>query len=283
MTCVAGDDLDAGFADAALLDGAAGADATPADAGPDAGPDPGMVIVPAGPFMMGCNPAVDTCDLLLDEMPYHEVTLSDFEIDVTEVSQSAYQACVSAGPCGAPTMYYDPVGTPMHPVIHVTWQQAFAYCAWVGKRLPTEAEWEKAARGTDGRPFPWGSAPPDCTLGNLAACPDGYTQPVGSYPAGASAYGALDMAGNAREWVSDWYSATYYGSSPAADPSGPATGTEKVLRGDNSDTEILVGPGFGGYWRCSSRRHRDGTLPFAPLLPLGAPIPEKWTGFRCAK
>jgi len=101
-----------------------------------------------------------------------------------------------------------------HPVTQVSWYGAQAYCAWAGARLPTEAEWEKAARDTDGHSFPWGSEPPDCDKAQYGDC-DGATEAVGSKPAGTSPYGVLDMGGNVWEWVANWYDPAYYGFSPA--------------------------------------------------------------------
>jgi hypothetical protein len=164
---------------------------------------PDMVTVAGGPFFMGCNEKVDS-SCQTDERPGQLVIVAPFAIDRTEVTVAQYRACVEAGRCDEPDSS-DPScnwGKPdrdSHPVNCVDWYQATAYCDWAGKRLPTEAEWEKAARGTDRRVYPWGNAW-ETDRANVAS--DG-TKPVGSYPSGASPYSALDMAGNVWEWVSD--------------------------------------------------------------------------------
>jgi formylglycine-generating enzyme required for sulfatase activity len=149
-----------------------------------------------------------------------------------------------------------------HPVMEVSWYGAQAYCQWVGGSLPTEAQWEKAARGPDRRTYPWGEGI-SCDLANYAGCVGGTTT-VGSYPRGASPYGALDLAGNVWEWVLDWYSETFYGISPYENPQGPSTGDYRVLRGGGWD---LV----DWYLRTS---HRSGDNPDATYYSLG---------FRCAR
>jgi formylglycine-generating enzyme required for sulfatase activity len=195
--------------------------------------DDGMVLVPSGAFRRGCNSVVDS-ECSSDESPYKTITLSAFKIDKTEVTVSAYKACVNAGECSAPntgnSCNWNVSGREDHPINCVDWAQANAYCAWAGKRLPTEAEWEKAARGTDGRKYPWGNQAIDCTKANYSGCV-GSTTSVGDYPSGASPDGALDMGGNVWEWVTDWYDSGYYATSPTTDPEGPSSGQYRVLRG----------------------------------------------------
>jgi len=206
-----------------------------------------MVTVPAGAFWMGCNVAVDTqCGS--DESPYHAVYLSEYQIDRTEVTQKAYSQCVFAGACAAPTCDYSPSDWANKPVACVNWQNAKDYCQWAGKRLPTEAEWEKAARGTDGRKYPWGNQTATCSYAVMyegsSGCGTSATFPVCSKsPVGDSPYGACDMAGNVREWVSDWYSSSYYSTALTTDPQGPASGSYRVRRGgsfDSSDFTLRV-------------------------------------------
>ena len=197
-----------------------------------------MVLVPQGFFWMGCNSAVDD-ECSGPEYPYHEVYLDSFLIDRTEVTAVDYEACVQAGACtysGSTTGSYRTYNNNRdnHPINYVNHTEAKTYCEAQGKRLPTEAEWEKAARGTDGRKYPWGNSPAvSCDYAVMGSCP-GETQPVGSKPLGVSPYGAHDMIGNLWEWTADWYDAGYYGETPAegwVNPEGPDSGVSRVLRG----------------------------------------------------
>jgi formylglycine-generating enzyme required for sulfatase activity len=146
-------------------------------------------------------------------------------------------------------------------VVFVEWNQASNDCRWAGGQLPTEAEWEKAARGTDGRTYPWGNQAADCNLANYGGCVGSASQ-LGSYGSGASPYGALDMAGNVREWVSDWYGEGTYRRSPEEDPTGPASGRSQALRGGSWFT-------YPGGARCANRYWNH------PEVTIGN------TGFRC--
>ncbi len=227
-----------------------------------AGKEPGggrggvMVRVSDGPFFMGCNPKVDT-ECYDDEKPGKTVQVAAFKIDETEVTVSAYAACVKAVVCTSPSTggacNWGRVDRGEHPVNCVDWNQATTYCGWVEKRLPTEAEWEKAARGTDGRKYSWGNQL-DAAKANLFGPMDGFekTAPVGSFKEGAkngaSPYGALDMAGNVWEWVSDGYK----------------SGAFRSIRGGGWNLDPILG-------RASIRRRN---VPHARLNDLG---------FRCAQ
>jgi formylglycine-generating enzyme required for sulfatase activity len=220
-----------------------------------------MVYVPAGEFLMGST-AGDIDALLAqcsdckresfaEEQPQHTVFLDAFWIDRTEVTNAQYRECMEAGVCQEPDCWDDDhLNAPDQPVVCMTWADAQDYAAWVGGRLPTEAEWEKAARGTDGRIYPWGNSQPDCHKANFYGCAND-PLPVGSHPDGASPYGALDMAGNVREWVADWYDADYYSQSPLRNPQGPESGAFRVLRGGGFGYDQWVG-------RCAVR---DGNYP----------------------
>ncbi len=261
-----GDSDDTGAAPDADADGApswaSGGDPLLADcddADPDVGPDTRRYF-PAARFVRGDDEFANTS-------PAREISLSAYCLDVREVTNADFVPYLEArAAAGMPNLADD--GSPLfafvddtpdtygerlrdegggvytvepgyqtHPVVEVYWAAGEGYCAWAGGRLPTEAEWESAGRGGEQHDFPWGPTAPDCTLENYALIVDGQrepceddTTPVGTYPTGASAHGVLDLAGNAAEWVFDWYRADYYAESPEADPQGPDSGwvTEEV-------------------------------------------------------
>lgn len=233
-----------------------------------------MVLVQAGPFPMGVPPG--DRDGGRDEYPRHEVSLDAFYIDKYEVTNGRYLEFVKATGHRTPQHPTDPSRNVWRgglmpesiadrPVINADWYDADAYCQWAGKRLPTEAEWEKAARGTDDRRFPWGNVEPTPKHLNYNQrwIGEKTLMPVGSYEAGKSPYGAYDMAGNVWEWVADWYDPMYYEKSPARNPKGPATGTRKVLRSSG--------------WQVETPLVRIFTrVPSDPLVRNDS------TGFRCA-
>ncbi|MEO0081393.1 MAG: SUMF1/EgtB/PvdO family nonheme iron enzyme [candidate division WOR-3 bacterium] len=203
-----------------------------------------MIKIPAGTFTMGSN------DGGPDGKPVHQVYLDEYYIDKYEVTNRQYKQFCDATGRSYPsdpdflgmTDYF--TRYPDYPVVNVSWKDAKAYCDWAGKQLPTEAEWEKAARGTDSRKYPWGNSEPTGSRCNFAdrntdygwsdkSADDGYarTAPVGSFPSGASPYGCMDMAGNVWEWCNDWYKDNYYGSSASNNPQGPSSGLARVSRG----------------------------------------------------
>ena len=222
----------------------------------------------SGAFAMGCHdpdgPDGTLCEA--NEQPYHHVMLSTYDIDPAEVSKWDYYRCVEDGKCTLPARELealDIIDLADYPVVGVTWAQAAAYCAYMGRRLPTEAEWERAARGDDGRTFPWGEASPDCGRVSYGSC--GPPSRVYSKQAGAHPMGTLHMAGNVAEWVADWYDEKAYAERPAGviDPQGPATGTARVVR--------------GGSYRSDAHQVRTSYRAWA--------LPEQGSsaiGFRCA-
>lgn len=217
----------------------------------------GMVAVPAGTFTMG----TPFGDGFPDESPEHAVAVSAFEIDAREVTVGEFEA----SPYTLPRQPEWNWGRDQ-PVVNVTHAEAAEYCEWAGKRLPTEAEWERAARGPDGRQFPWG---PAFNVGKVNSGVDGdghaHAAPVGSFREGASPYGALDMAGNVWEWVADWYDDDYYARAPGEDPQGPERGTFRVVRG-------------GSFEGAASLNVRA-----AVRMPLKGSSRRENVGFRCAR
>ena len=281
----------------------------PPQTNPQTNPRDGAVYVyvPAGEFLMGSadtlgeGPGFEP----LDQMPEHNVFLDGYWIGRTEVTNAQFATFVAATGhetdaekegwgnawTGKGSELWQQVnganwrhpqgpssrveGLEAHPVVQVTWDDAITYCRWAGGRLPTEAEWEKAARGTDRRLYPWGQVF-DVNRLNFCDkhCPwfwsdpdadDGYllTAPVGTYPSGTSPYGVLDMAGNVEEWVADWYDASYYARSPYEGPSGPTSGDERVVR--------------GGRWFSPWQE-----VTVAIRLARNPDFRDDTTGFRCA-
>jgi eukaryotic-like serine/threonine-protein kinase len=241
-----------------------------------------LVYVPAGDFKMGSARSEDP-QTLEEELPQHNVFLDAYWIDQTEVTNKQYAMCVAdGGVCTKPkengsltrSSYFDNSQYANYPVIFVSWSQAAAYCAWAGRRLPTEAEWEKAARGPDGRIYPWGNTfdgtkanycDVNCNNPWKGPFDDGYTDtsPVGDYPDAASVYNAFDMAGNVYEWVADWYGP--YSRISQVNPTGPASGLEHIIRGGSWGDD-------SAHIRAAVRSHINAA--------------DYWTnfiGFRCAR
>ena len=221
-----------------------------------------MAVVPAGEFMMG-SPTGDS-----DEQPAHKVYVDTFSMDVYEVTVGQYAAFLQAKGIDPPSDWKT-MNRSEHqkrPVANVDWADAFAFCKWAGKRLPREAEWEKAARGTDGRLYPWGNDPPTPLHANFGKSDwsnHGVLAPIGSFEGGKSPYGIYDMAGNVWEWVNDWYDYNYYKTSPSQNPTGPSMGGTKVIR--------------GGAWNSNPRAMRSANR------SLISPTDQGLDGFRCAK
>ncbi len=233
-----------------------------------------MVLIPEGSFPMGV-PHGDR-DGGRDEYPRHDVFVNNFYIDKFELTNGRYLEFVKAtnhrvpqNPKNATRNLWqgDTITESLtdRPVVNVDWADANAYCQWAGKRLPTEAEWEKAAKGTADRRFPWGNVEPTNKHLNFNQqwIGEKTLMPVGSYELGKSPFGVYDMAGNVWEWVNDWYDAKYYEKSPAKNPTGPETGTKRVLRGSGWQNETPT-------VRIFTRVDSDPT------------IRNESTGFRCA-
>lgn len=228
-----------------------------------------MVAIPAGTFTMGRTKLTSDDQtnmrphVLLDDRPAHQVTLSELRLDKHEVTNAQYQNFVDGTKHRAPYHWVNgrfAEGTADVPVYNVDWNDANAYCGWKGERLPTEAEWEYAARGgKDSVDYPWGDQP-DSKLArfNVQSGPG----PVAKYP--PNGFGVFDMAGNVSEWTADWFDGAYYKNSPAADPKGPASGEYKVIR--------------GGAWSDSERRI---TVFFRNWVRPNQRTPN--IGFRCAR
>ncbi|MEK7288826.1 MAG: formylglycine-generating enzyme family protein, partial [Planctomycetota bacterium] len=231
---------------------------------------PDMVLIPAGSFYMGENTRYDWSFMLaynIYDGPEHVVYLDAYFIDKYEVTNEQFNKFVDQtgyrmGRCLNDSRF----NRPNQPVVGVTWDDAVAYATWAGKRLPTEAEWEKAARGTDRRLWPWGNKfdKAKCNVWESGVAGLRETKPVGSFADGKSPYGCYDMAGNVWEWCADYYDQNYYPVSPSKNPTGPETGQQRVVRGGG----LLY---FGHYARCAARYR----------VPPYAQSPQ--IGFRCAK
>lgn len=234
-----------------------------------------MIDIPSGTFTMGGVDEDGTIQVNAqdNELPAREVYVSGFLIDETEVIVGEYKRCVEDGTCREPTTgsgcNYGIEGRALHPMNCVDWIEANSYCSWVAggtKRLPTEAEWEKAARGPDPLIYPWGNAPTSCDRLVMPGCGHNSTEPVGSKPSGASPYGVLDMSGNVWEWVSDYYDPDYYEQpNNTEDPRGPSAGSGKVFRGGGWQQFDEV------YFRASDRADNESTHRTVEL------------GFRCVQ
>jgi formylglycine-generating enzyme required for sulfatase activity len=221
-----------------------------------------MVLVRAGAFVRGAPKGKDN-------VPQRRIHLDTFYIDKYEVTAAQYARCVRARGCSRPTedddeCTYGKRGKERHPINCVTWRDASRYCAWAGKRLPTEAEWEKAARGTDGRRYPWGDKKPTCGLAQSRQCKGDGPVTVTSFAGAKSPWGAVQMAGNVYEYVADHYGEDYYEKAPGRNPKGPVGGRLRVMR--------------GGSWD-----HREGHLQTYVRRRVKPDRPDTKVGFRCAK
>jgi serine/threonine-protein kinase len=243
-----------------------------------------QILIPAGTFTMGGMDVYREND----EQPPHEVKLASFWIDQVEVTNGMYELCVQAGACRPPRYirsdnreeYFGNPEFRDYPVVNVAWYDANAYCQWAGRRLPTEAEWERAARGDDKRNYPWGDEPPhEFNSNSLNVVGD--TTRVGSYPEGASPFGVLDMAGNVWEWVADRYRPDYYSKSPFENPQGPTEAEVfnvlRVMRGGSFQED-------GIFLRLVNRSFLEGPDPKADLKDEAYyGKSSNRIGFRCAQ
>jgi formylglycine-generating enzyme required for sulfatase activity len=238
-----------------------------------------LAYIPHGQFLIGSLDSDPQSWLM--EKPQHRVELSGYWMDKTEITNAMYAKCIQSGACPAKKMriantresYFGDAKFDNYPVIYVTWEEAQTYCAWAGRKLPTEAQWEAAARGSDGRLYPWGNAAPTCNVVNYAiSVPTdfsksnyctGDTTAVGKYPKGASPFAVLDMAGNVWEWVADWESPNYL-VEPHLDPTGFSTGENRVIRGGSYFNDAK-------YIRAAMRSSHE---------PTDA---TNYIGFRCAR
>jgi formylglycine-generating enzyme required for sulfatase activity len=233
-----------------------------------------MILIPAGSFSMGSN------DGLPNERPEHTVTLDSYYIDQSEATLSLYRKFLESTKQESPSTWDDEAATTVgdRPATGMKWQAASAYCQWAGKRLPTEAEWEKAARGTDGRRYPWGNMQPFVDIANynrgmwvneaitlvaVTSGLEGMSVRHGLKEGGKSPFGLFHMAGNAAEWVADWYGRDYYQKTPTQNPVGPATGEKRVIR--------------GGSWA-----DLPAALRVTARFSAEADYEDRTIGFRCA-
>ena len=233
-----------------------------------------MILIPAGPYIMGSN------DGLPNERPEHTVTLDSYYVDQYEVTLSLYRKFLESTKQESPSTWDDEAATTAgdRPATGMKWEAASAYCKWAGKRLPTEAEWEKAARGIDGRRYPWGDMQPFVDIANynrgmwvneaitlvaVTSGLEGMSVRHGLKEGGKSPFGLLHMAGNAAEWVADWYGRDYYQKSPDQNPVGPSTGEKRVIR--------------GGSWA-----DLPAALRVTARVSAEADYEDRTIGFRCA-
>jgi formylglycine-generating enzyme required for sulfatase activity len=241
-----------------------------------------QIYIPEGTFWMG---GLDS-DREVDESPEHQVTMHGYWIDKFEVTNAMYRACGQAGACG-PTQYPKSKTRDSYvnnadyadfPVVYVTWQNAYDYCKWAGRRLPTEAEWEYAGRGTTFNTYPWGDEAPDSSRANYEF-QLGDTNRVGSYPAGASPFGVMDMAGNVAEWVNDFYDSKYYEKNVTINPAGPIARSGYFNR-------VVRGGSFGDAPRNIRVSQRSSVLGSDPSADKGSDAYKgefsPYIGFRCA-